>query len=146
MSNNIYTGYNATYTLIDDLDDVLTNTLSTYHKNLEEAIKDKIAETTTQLESLNKCLEIIKSLKYKPGEIVVHREHGNGLVLCPYIKELSDYNGISYKDLLEKFENELAYVVHFVKKSKDSISVVKEIVKEEELMPYTTSSKVLFGG
>lgn len=146
MSNTINTNINTNYTIIDDLDSLLTNTLSNYHKNIEEALKEKIEQTVKQLETLNKCLDTVKSLKYKPGEIVVHKEHGNGLVLCPYVKELNDNYSLAYTDLLDKFENELAYVVHFVKKSKDSISVVKEIVKEEELMPYTASSKVLFGG
>jgi len=146
MNNTYNNNINANYILVDNLDDMLNYTLSTYHKNLEESLKEKIEQTNKQLENLNKCLQVVKSLKYKPGEIVVHKEHGNGLVLCPFIKELNDFNDITYNDLLNKFENELAYVVHFVKKSKESISIIKEVVKEEELMPYTASSKVLFGG
>jgi len=146
MNNTYSNNINANYILIDNLDDMLNYNLTTYHKNLEESLKEKIEQTNKQLENLNKCLEVVRSLKYKPGEIVVHKEHGNGLVLCPFIKELNDFNDITYNDLLNKFENELAYVVHFVKKSKESISIIKEVVKEEELMPYTASSKVLFGG
>lgn len=117
------------------------------YKSLQEEIKRDIERHKNSLEKLEKCLKIVENLKFKPGSVVVHKQLGNGLVLCPYVKELMDFGGqaYSYDEILDKFQNDLGYVVQFVKNENGKISFVKEIVKEDDIMPYTEASKILYG-
>jgi hypothetical protein len=117
------------------------------YKSLQEEIKRDIERHRNSLDKLEKCLKIVENLKFKPGSVVVHKQLGNGLVLCPYIKEMMEMNGhaFSYDEILDKFQNDLGYIVQFVKNDNGKISFVKEIVKEDDIMPYTEASKILYG-
>jgi hypothetical protein len=117
------------------------------YKSLYETLKRDIERHKQSLEKLEKCLKIVDNLKFKPGSVVVHKTFGNGLVLCPYVKDLLEMNGqaFAYDEVLNKFEKDLGYVVQFVKQENSYFTFVKEIVKEEDIMPYTEASKILYG-
>jgi hypothetical protein len=117
------------------------------YKSLFEALKRDIERHKESLKKLEKCLKIVDNLKFKPGSVVVHKTLGNGLVLCPYVKDLLEGGGsaFAYDEILDKFENDLGYVVQFVKQENSRFIFVKEIVKEEDIMPYTEASKILYG-
>lgn len=117
------------------------------YRSLYEALKRDIDRHKESLEKLEKCLEIVDNLKFKPGSVVVHKTYGNGLVLCPYVKDLLESNAqaFAYDQILDKFENDLGYVVQFVKNENGRFIFVKEIVKEDDIMPYTEASKILYG-
>lgn len=117
------------------------------YRSLYESLQRDIKHYKEVVEKLEKCMKIIENLKFKPGAVVVHKSLGNGLVLCPYIKDLLEGNGsaFAYDDIIDKFENDLGYVVQFVKNENGRFTFVKEIVKEEEIMPYTEASKILYG-
>lgn len=127
------------------------NTILTFfnggYRSLYESLQRDIKHHKEVVEKLEKCMKIIENLKFKPGAVVVHKSLGNGLVLCPYIKDLLEGNGsaFAYDDIIDKFENDLGYVVQFVKNENGRFTFVKEIVKEEEIMPYTEASKILYG-
>lgn len=136
---NVYDYLNTVFTFIGDGDKG--------YKSLQEEIKRDIERHKNSLEKLEKCLKIVENLKFKPGSVVVHKQLGNGLVLCPYVKELMDFDSqaYSYDEILDRFQNDLGYVVQFVKNENGKISFVKEIVKEDDIMPYTEASKILYG-
>jgi hypothetical protein len=117
------------------------------YKSLQEEIKRDIERHRNSLEKLEKCLEIVENLKFKPGSVVVHKQLGNGLVLCPYVEEMMERSEqtFSYDEILDKFQNNLGYIVQFVKNDNGRVSFVKELVKEEDIMPYTEASKILYG-
>ncbi len=137
-----------------DSHDNYINTIQTFmnqgdsgYRSLYESLKRDINRHKDALEKLEKCLEIVDNLKFKPGSVVVHKTYGNGLVLCPYIKDLLDGGGeaFAYDQILDKFENDLGYVVQFVKSENGRFTFVKEVVKEEDIMPYTEASSILYG-
>lgn len=117
------------------------------YRSLYESLQKDVERHKYALEKLEKCMKIVDNLKFKPGAVVVHKQLGNGLVLCPYVKYLIDFHtqGFEYEQILEKFETDLGYVVQFVKAENGKFNFVKEIVKEEDIMPYTEASKILYG-
>lgn len=137
---------------MDNTIDQYINTIFTFmnqneygYRSLYEALQKDIKKHKDSLEKLEKCLEIVENLKFKPGSVVVHKTLGNGLVLCPYIKDMLEANSFPYDEILEKFEKDLGYVVQFVKNENGRFIFVKEIVKEDDIMPYTEASKILYG-
>jgi hypothetical protein len=115
------------------------------YRSLYESLRKDISRHKESLEKLEKCLALVDQLKFKPGSVVVHKTFGNGLVLCPYIKELVENQAFHFDDILEKFETDLGYVVQFVKAEGGMFKYVKEVVKEEDIMPYTGASQILYG-
>lgn len=129
---------------------MMLNDNANSYRSLYESLKYMKAQRLEEVAKLERCIEIVENLKFKPGSVVVHKTLGNGLVLCPYVKDAMDMgysNSISYDNLVQNFENSVGYVVQFVKMDENtkSFNFIKEVVTENEIMPYDKASATIYG-
>jgi hypothetical protein len=94
----------------------------------------------------------VSSLTYKRGEVVFNKEFGNGIVVAPFVDSIfklyTDW-GSSPPNAPEGWTKESppGYVVHFVTVGKDGrITPSSRFIPQDELAPYSETTKVLFDG
>ena len=116
-----------------------------------EVLKRDLKRVEERKALILQAIEDVSSLKYKKGDVVYHREYGNGIIMVPYVSTIQSlYNdwGNMGAHVPEGFTKESApgYVVHFITKNvKDHmISVAERFCQQDELVPYSEVTRVLF--
>ena len=126
------------------------------YKELEDILAKHLEQTKKFNNLVKKCLKKVKKLKYKPGDVVFHPTHGNGIVVTPFIHDMIEIyktNDFSrHYEIPKEMEGKDGYVVHFVKVEKsqepfrsNSVNISRTFVLEKEIVPYTEHVKVLYG-
>lgn len=126
------------------------------YKELESILTKHLEETKKFNKLIKKCLKKVQKLKYKPGDVVFHPVHGNGLVVTPFIHDMLEiYKSTDFSrhyEIPKDMEGKDGYVVHFVKAEKsqepfrsNSVTISRNFVLENEIVPYSDQVKVLYG-
>lgn len=116
-----------------------------------EVLKRDLKRVEERKSLILQAIKDISSLKYKKGDVVYHREYGNGIVMVPYVGTVqalyNDWGNLG-PNVPEGFTKESSpgYIVHFVVKStKDhTIQSAEKFCQQDELVPYSDVTKVLF--
>ncbi len=106
----------------------------TNKQRLERILKD----LDKSKQGLEEDIKRLEALKFKVGDFVVHKEHGNCIIIDHYMN-LDKYNlGYDRPDNINSgFDDRLGYIV-------SGPGLYSEIVEEKDLMPYNKATKVLF--
>jgi len=116
-----------------------------YRENdLLKAVNTKANALFTELQDLIKTAKSLKNMKYKAGEIVHHPKHGPSFVIAINLPSLIKHNnsfGYGSSISLE----EVGYILVSVQTEKQGSRVNKYFAKEDELVPYSDATKILYG-
>lgn len=127
----------------------LTNTsgYTNTERNLGKDIENKAIALFDELKVLIKTAKQLKELKYKVGEIVFHQKHGPCFVVAINLPDLLRTNNNSFSFNNEIDLQNVGYIIMSVGVTGSGSSIIhKHFVKEDELIPYTDATKVLFNG
>ena len=121
------------------------------YRDTLEVLKRDLKRVEERKSMILQAIDDVSNLKYKKGDVVYHREYGNGIVIVPYVGTIQSlYNdwGNMGPNIPEGFTKDSSpgYVVHFVTKNiKDhNVSAVERFCQQDELVPYSDVTKVLF--
>lgn len=109
-------------------------------RNLLSVIESRAVECFDELKKLIKSAKALKELKYKSGDIVVHQKYGKCFIVAIALPEILN-NGF-HPSIDSK---EAGYIVVSIQDNGMSSSVLRNFVKEDEIVPYTHATEVLYG-
>lgn len=112
--------------------------------DLLKAINTKASALFEELQDLIKTAKALKNMKYKAGEIVHHQKHGPSFILAVNLPTLIKNNGsFGYGSSISL--EEVGYILISVQAEKQGSRVNKYFAKENELVPYSDATKILYG-
>lgn len=104
----------------------------------EEQIKEHIKQTEMKLESLKNQLSKLKEMKYRPGDVVYHKEYGKGFIRDYQLGIRDDrFTNFTIDEVMLKKDSK-AYEVAFILN-------LQGLVLEEDLVPASEAAEGLYG-
>ena len=127
----------SNYTFSTSGEQLDTNIKSVGTRNFEvlsvKRLKWKEEKIAEELKNLREVLDIAKSLKYSPGDVVFHKGFGNGIINDICISGGHKIDAGRRMDLTHT-----GYIVRFAQHD-------MTFVEEKELLPYNHAVEVLYG-
>jgi ABC-type phosphate transport system substrate-binding protein len=112
---------------------ISSNPSATVDYNLEETVLQKIQNLERSLKEAKESLENIKKLKFKSGDVVIHKQYGNCIIKMPIVKYTENYPPPTSPNY---HGDQPFYWILTVNGEKT--------VPESSLVPYTSVSKKLY--
>lgn len=121
------------------------------YKDSLEILKRDLKRVEERKSLVLQAIKEVSSLIYKKGDVVFHREYGNGIIMVPYVGSIhslyNDWGGMG-PNIPEGYNKESSpgYIVHFVTKNvKDhTVQSTEKFCQQDEIVPYSDTTKVLF--
>lgn len=112
--------------------------------DLLKAVNTKASALFQELQDLIKTAKALKNMKYKAGDIVHHPKHGPSFILAINLPLLiKNNNSFGYGSSISV--EEVGYILIGVQAEKTGSRVNKYFAKEDELVPYSDATKILYG-